>query len=145
MRRVSQTCSSTSRSIRLDTYFYTQINDMSGHVFISRHQLNDLTVPPVLRPSAHKALQKDVLTNASALNEVIASTKRFLEENRSKLTPDQITVLESKLEEAKSKAKLIDQRAEESRKDLEKVVTTAIKQESEKVRVPVSPVGWFPI
>ncbi|XP_070772625.1 dystonin [Enoplosus armatus] len=80
----------------------------------------------------HQALQKDVLTNASALNEVITSTKKFLEENRSKLTPDQITIIESKLEEAKSKAKLINQRAEDSRKDLEKVVTTAIKQESEK-------------
>ncbi|XP_076598902.1 dystonin isoform X1 [Chaetodon auriga] len=80
----------------------------------------------------HQALQKDVMTNASALNEVITSTKKFLEENRSKLTPDQIAVLEGKLEEAKSKAKLINQRAEESRKDLEKVVTTAIKQESEK-------------
>nr|XP_046257656.1 dystonin isoform X15 [Scatophagus argus] len=80
----------------------------------------------------HQALQKDVLTNASALNEVITSTKKFLEENRSKLMPDQIAMLESKLEEAKSKAKLINQRAEESRKDLEKVVTTAIKQESEK-------------
>ncbi|XP_044068897.1 dystonin isoform X6 [Siniperca chuatsi] len=80
----------------------------------------------------HQALQKDVLTNASALNEVIISTKKFLEENRSKLTPDQIAIIESKLEEAKSKAKLINQRAEESRKDLEKVVTTAIKQESEK-------------
>uniref|UniRef100_A0A673BF91 Dystonin n=1 Tax=Sphaeramia orbicularis TaxID=375764 RepID=A0A673BF91_9TELE len=82
----------------------------------------------------HQALQKDVLTNASALNEVITSTKKFLEENRSKLMPDQIAIIESKLEEAKSKAKLINQRAEESRKDLEKVVTTAIKQESEKVR-----------
>ncbi|XP_034754636.1 dystonin isoform X5 [Etheostoma cragini] len=80
----------------------------------------------------HQALQKDVLTNASALNEVITSTKKFLEENRSKLMPDQIVVIESKLEEAKSRAKLINQRAEESRKDLEKVVTTAIKQESEK-------------
>uniref|UniRef100_A0A8D3BLF9 Dystonin n=1 Tax=Scophthalmus maximus TaxID=52904 RepID=A0A8D3BLF9_SCOMX len=80
----------------------------------------------------HQALQKDVLTNASALNEVITSTKKFLEENRNKLTPDQIAIAESKLEEAKSKAKLINQRAEESRKDLEKVVTTAIKQESEK-------------
>lgn len=109
---------------------------MSAHAFICQHQFNDLTVPPVLHHSAHKALQKDVLTNASALNEVISSTKRFLEENRSKLTPDQITVLESKLDEAKSKAKLIDQRAEESRKDLEKVVTTAIKQESEKVSFP---------
>ncbi|XP_029926299.1 dystonin isoform X3 [Myripristis murdjan] len=80
----------------------------------------------------HQALQKDVLTNASALNEVITSTKKFLEENRSKLMPEQIAVIENKLEEAKNKAKLINQRAEESRKDLEKVVTTAIKQESEK-------------
>ncbi|XP_024916584.1 dystonin isoform X7 [Cynoglossus semilaevis] len=80
----------------------------------------------------HQALQKDVLTNASALNEVISSTKLFLEENRNKLTPDQIATIESKLEEAKSKAKLINERAEESRKDLEKAVTTAIKQESEK-------------
>ncbi|XP_028279612.1 dystonin isoform X3 [Parambassis ranga] len=80
----------------------------------------------------HQALQKDVLTNASALNEVITSTKKFLEDNRSKLMPDQVAIIESKLEEAKSKAKLINQRAEESRKDLEKIVTTAIKQESEK-------------
>lgn len=50
-------------------------------------------------------------------------------------------MLESKLEEAKSKAKVIDQRAEESRKDLEKVVTTAIKQESEKVRIAFSSVS----
>lgn len=56
------------------------------------------------------------------------------------MTPDQITALERKLKEAKSKAKLIDQRAEESRKDLEKVVTTAIKEESEKVWFPISPV-----
>uniref|UniRef100_A0A3B3U8F9 Dystonin n=1 Tax=Poecilia latipinna TaxID=48699 RepID=A0A3B3U8F9_9TELE len=82
----------------------------------------------------HQALQKDVLTNASALNEVIISTKKFLEENRSKLTPDKIAKIERKLEEAKSKAELMNERAEESRKDLEKVVTTAIKQESEKVQ-----------
>ncbi|XP_039857734.1 dystonin isoform X8 [Simochromis diagramma] len=80
----------------------------------------------------HQALQKDVLTNASALNDVISSTNTFLMENRSKMTPDQITAIESKLEEAKSKAKVINQRAEDSRKDLEKAVTTAIQQESEK-------------
>ncbi|XP_077351597.1 dystonin isoform X4 [Festucalex cinctus] len=80
----------------------------------------------------HQALQKDVLTNATALNEVITGTNKFLEENRSKLTEDQIDDIESKLEEAKSKAKLMQKQAEESRKDLEKVVTTAIKQESEK-------------
>lgn len=70
------------------------------------------------------------------MNEVITSTNKFLDENRNKLMPNQIAIIESKLEEAKSKAKLINQRAEESRKDLEKVVTTAIKQESEKVRLP---------
>ncbi|XP_061645425.1 dystonin isoform X25 [Phyllopteryx taeniolatus] len=80
----------------------------------------------------HQALQKHVLTNASALNEVITGTKRFLEENQGKLTVNQIADLETKLEEATSKAKLIQKQAEESRKDLEKVVTTAIKQESEK-------------
>uniref|UniRef100_A0A674CR72 Dystonin n=1 Tax=Salmo trutta TaxID=8032 RepID=A0A674CR72_SALTR len=79
--------------------------------------------------------QKDILTNGSALNEVISSTKKFLDENRSKLTPDQIIAIESKLDDAKSKVKLINQRAEESRKDLEKSVTTAIKQETEKVAV----------
>uniref|UniRef100_A0A8C7UPQ9 Dystonin n=1 Tax=Oncorhynchus mykiss TaxID=8022 RepID=A0A8C7UPQ9_ONCMY len=77
--------------------------------------------------------QKDILTNGSALNEVISSSKKFLDENRSKLNPDQIIAIESKLEDAKSKVKLINQRAEESRKDLEKSVTTAIKQETEKV------------
>uniref|UniRef100_A0AAR2M6F8 Dystonin n=1 Tax=Pygocentrus nattereri TaxID=42514 RepID=A0AAR2M6F8_PYGNA len=77
--------------------------------------------------------QKDIQANASALNEVISSTKKFLEENRSKLTPEQITAIEVQLEEAKSKANMLNQRAEESRKDLEKVMTTAIKQETEKV------------
>uniref|UniRef100_A0A3B4D345 Dystonin n=1 Tax=Pygocentrus nattereri TaxID=42514 RepID=A0A3B4D345_PYGNA len=81
----------------------------------------------------HQALQKDIQANASALNEVISSTKKFLEENRSKLTPEQITAIEVQLEEAKSKANMLNQRAEESRKDLEKVMTTAIKQETEKV------------
>ncbi|KAK7902142.1 hypothetical protein WMY93_018911 [Mugilogobius chulae] len=80
----------------------------------------------------HQALQKDVLTNASALNDVVTSTKKFLEENRSKLTPDQVALIEDKLEEAKNKSKVINQRVEDSRKDLEKVVTSAIKQESEK-------------
>ncbi|XP_062851947.1 dystonin isoform X3 [Trichomycterus rosablanca] len=81
----------------------------------------------------HQALQKDIQANASALNEVISSTKKFLEENRGKLTPEQIAAIEQKLDEAKSKANMLNQKAEETRKDLEKVVTTAIKKETEKV------------
>lgn len=117
----SQTCSSTSRSIRFGT--------------------NSFSLLKIKLPSVKilffffKALQKDVLTNASALNEVISSSKKYLEENRNKMTPDQIAIIESKLEEAKSKASLINQQAEESKKDLEKIVTTTIKQESEKVLI----------
>ncbi|KAM3862819.1 dystonin [Diretmus argenteus] len=103
-------------------------NRLIGHQAENAESVRDLQQ----YQQEHQALQKDVLTNASALNEVITSTKKFLEENRSKLMPEQIAIIENKLEEAKSKAKLINQRAEESRKDLEKVVTTAIKQESEK-------------
>lgn len=78
-------------------------------------------------------MQKDLQANVSALNEVISSTKKFLEENRSKLTPEQISALETKLEELKSKANMLNQRADESKNDLDKVLTRAIKQETEKV------------
>ncbi|XP_059422809.1 dystonin-like [Carassius carassius] len=80
----------------------------------------------------HQALQKDLQANVSALNEVISSTEKFLEENRSKLTPEQISALEDKLEELKSKANMLNQKSEESRKDLEKVLSSAIKQVTEK-------------
>uniref|UniRef100_A0A8C2G879 Dystonin n=1 Tax=Cyprinus carpio TaxID=7962 RepID=A0A8C2G879_CYPCA len=80
----------------------------------------------------HQALQKDLQANVSALNEVISSTEKFLEENRSKLTPEQISALENKLEELKSKANMLNQKSEESRKDLEKVLSSAIQQETEK-------------
>lgn len=78
-------------------------------------------------------MQKDIQANVSALNEVISSTKKFLEENRSKLTPEQVTALEHKVEEVTSKANMLNQRAEETRKELENVLTTVIKQETEKV------------
>ncbi|KAM9476477.1 dystonin isoform 13-T13 [Clarias gariepinus] len=81
----------------------------------------------------NQALQKDIQSNVSALNEVISSSKKFLEENRNKLTPEQVAAIELKSEEVKSKANMLNQKAEETRKDLEKVVTTVIKQETEKV------------
>lgn len=118
----SQTCSSTSRSIRFGTNSFSLLKIKLPSV-------------KIIFFSFFKALQKDVLTNASALNEVISSSKKYLEENRNKMTPDQIAIIESKLEEAKSKASLINQQAEESKKDLEKIVTTTIKQESEKVLI----------
>lgn len=88
---------------------------------------------PGLSSLFYQALQKDIQANVKALNEVISSTKKFLEENRSKLTPEQVAAIERKIEEVKSKANMLNQRAEETRKELEKVVTTVIEQEKEKV------------
>ncbi|XP_048863754.1 dystonin isoform X8 [Brienomyrus brachyistius] len=82
---------------------------------------------------AHQSLLEDVQGNADTLTEVIGSTKKFLEENRNHLNPEQIAAIEGKLEEARRKSELLRNRAEDSRKDLQKVMTTAIKQETAKV------------
>lgn len=81
-----------------------------------------------------QSLLEDVQANVDALTEVISSTKKFLEENRDKLNPEQIAAIEGKLEEARKKSELLRNRAEDSRKDLQKVMTTAIKQETAKVK-----------
>lgn len=86
----------------------------------------------------NQALQKDIQANVSALNEVISNIKKFLDENRSKLTPEQVSAIELKLEEVKSKANMLNQKADETKKELEKLVTTVIKEETEKV-------GGFPL
>ncbi|KAG2467312.1 DYST protein, partial [Polypterus senegalus] len=81
----------------------------------------------------HQALQRDVQAGQSALAEIVKSSNKFLEENQGKLHPDQVALIESRVDEAKRKSKLLSQRAEESRKELDKALTTAIKQETAKV------------
>ncbi|XP_048352806.1 dystonin isoform X19 [Sphaerodactylus townsendi] len=78
-------------------------------------------------------LQKDLLANTQALAEIVKNTDMFLKENGRKLSQEDKTALEKKLNEAKTKCLLLSQKAEESRKELDKAVTTAIKQETEKV------------
>ncbi|XP_063169537.1 dystonin [Candoia aspera] len=78
-------------------------------------------------------LQKDMQANTQALAEIVKNTEMFLKENGEKLPQEDKTALEKKLHEAKTKCLLLSQKAEESRKQLDKAVTTAIKQETEKV------------
>ncbi|XP_053142426.1 dystonin isoform X6 [Hemicordylus capensis] len=78
-------------------------------------------------------LQKDMQANTQALAEIVKNTEMFLKENGEKLLQEDKTALEKKLNEAKTKCLLLSQKAEESRKELDKAVTTAIKQETEKV------------
>ncbi|XP_063006729.1 dystonin isoform X5 [Melospiza melodia melodia] len=78
-------------------------------------------------------IQKDMRTSAQTLAEIVKNTEAFLKENGEKLSQEDKTVLEQKLNEAKTKCLLLSQKAEESKKELDKAMTTAIKQETEKV------------
>uniref|UniRef100_A0A8B9SE75 Dystonin n=1 Tax=Apteryx owenii TaxID=8824 RepID=A0A8B9SE75_APTOW len=78
-------------------------------------------------------IQKDMRESAQALAEIVKNTEMFLKENGEKLSQEDKTILEQKLNEAKTKCLLLSQKAEESRKELDKAMTTAIKQETEKV------------
>lgn len=71
--------------------------------------------------------------NTQALAEIVKNTEVFLKENEERLRQEDKISLEKKLNEAKTKCLLLSQKAEESRKELDKAVTTAIKQETEKV------------
>lgn len=71
--------------------------------------------------------------SAQTLAEIVKNTETFLKENGEKLSQEEKTVLEQKLNEAKTKCLLLSQKAEESKKELDKAMTTAIKQETEKV------------
>ncbi|NXD67936.1 DYST protein, partial [Eolophus roseicapillus] len=78
-------------------------------------------------------IQKDMRMSAQTLAEIVKNTESFLKENGEKLSQEDKTILEQKLNEAKTKFLLLSQKAEESKKELDKAMTTAIKQETEKV------------
>ncbi|XP_052550747.1 dystonin isoform X13 [Tympanuchus pallidicinctus] len=78
-------------------------------------------------------IQKDMRASAQTLAEIVKNTENFLKENGGKLSQEDKAVLEQKLNEAKTKCLLLSQKAEESKKELDKAMTTAIKQETEKV------------
>ncbi|XP_014804075.1 PREDICTED: dystonin-like [Calidris pugnax] len=78
-------------------------------------------------------IQKDMRTSAQTLAEIVKNTESFLKESGEKLSQEDKTILEQKLNEAKTKCLLLSQKAEESKKELDKAMTTAIKQETEKV------------
>uniref|UniRef100_A0A8C3K7A7 Dystonin n=1 Tax=Calidris pygmaea TaxID=425635 RepID=A0A8C3K7A7_9CHAR len=80
-----------------------------------------------------KLLMKQIQMSAQTLAEIVKNTESFLKENGEKLSQEDKTILEQKLNEAKTKCLLLSQKAEESKKELDKAMTTAIKQETEKV------------
>ncbi|KAM3930381.1 dystonin isoform 2-T2 [Leptodactylus fuscus] len=80
----------------------------------------------------YEELQKDMQAGASELAEIVKNTEKFLKEHGDKLSPEEKAIVERKLKEAKAKFDLLRKKAEQSKKELEKAVTTAIKKETEK-------------
>ncbi|XP_059967264.1 LOW QUALITY PROTEIN: dystonin-like [Mesoplodon densirostris] len=83
--------------------------------------------------SKQEELQKDMQGSAQALAEIVKNTEKFLKESGEKLSREDKALIEQKLNEAKIKCEQLNLKAEQSKKDLDKVVTTAIKEETEKV------------
>ncbi|XP_058517880.1 dystonin isoform X4 [Ochotona princeps] len=83
--------------------------------------------------SEQEELQKDMQGSAQALAEIVKNTENFLKEKGEKLSQEDKALIEQKLHEAKIKCEQLNLKAEQSKKELDKVVTTAIKEETEKV------------
>ncbi|XP_059795006.1 dystonin isoform X22 [Balaenoptera ricei] len=83
--------------------------------------------------SKQEELQKDMQGSAQALAEIVKNTENFLKESGEKLSREDKALIEQKLNEAKIKYEQLNLKAEQSKKELDKVVTTAIKEETEKV------------
>ncbi|XP_057410070.1 LOW QUALITY PROTEIN: dystonin [Balaenoptera acutorostrata] len=83
--------------------------------------------------SKQEELQKDMQGSAQALAEIVKNTENFLKESGEKLSREDKALIEQKLNEAKMKCEQLNLKAEQSKKELDKVVTTAIKEETEKV------------
>uniref|UniRef100_A0A8C8VJ37 Dystonin n=1 Tax=Pelusios castaneus TaxID=367368 RepID=A0A8C8VJ37_9SAUR len=121
-----------SEALQTTQSFLAKHSDKYVKFYYNEVQIDHL--PPItFSCSSHKELQKDMQASALALAEIVKKTEMFLKENGEKLSQEDKTILEQKLNEAKTKCLLLSQKAEESKKNLDKAVTTAIKQETEKV------------
>ncbi|XP_062953870.1 dystonin isoform X2 [Cynocephalus volans] len=112
--------------------FLTQTeNRLIGHqeAFV----IGDGTVELEKYQSKQEELQKDMQRSAQALTEIVKNTENFLKENGEKLSQEDKDLIEQKLNEAKTKCEQLNIKAEQSKKELDKVVTSAIKEENEKV------------
>ncbi|XP_066109026.1 dystonin isoform X8 [Saccopteryx bilineata] len=95
--------------------------------------IGDGTVELKKYQSKQEELQKDMQGSAQALAEIVKNTENFLKEKGEKLSQEDKDLIEQKLNEAKIKCEQLNLKAEQSKKELDKAVTTAIKEETEKV------------
>nr|XP_014343669.1 PREDICTED: microtubule-actin cross-linking factor 1 [Latimeria chalumnae] len=79
-------------------------------------------------------LQREMDLRAASIADVIKATEEFLEENRGKLSPEELAVIENKLQKAKEQYRALQRSAETAQKETETAMTTVVQQESEKAK-----------
>ncbi|VTJ52345.1 Hypothetical predicted protein [Marmota monax] len=79
-----------------------------------------------------KDLQDDIQNHATSFTTVVKDIEGFLEENHTKLSPQELTALREKLHQAREQYEALQERTRVAQKELEQAVTSAVQQETEK-------------
>ncbi|XP_052048819.1 dystonin isoform X8 [Apodemus sylvaticus] len=95
--------------------------------------IGDGTVELQKYQAKQEELQRDMQGSTQALAEIVRNTEIFLKESGDELSQEDKALIEQKLNEAKVKCEQLNLKAEQSKKELDKAVTTALKEETEKV------------
>lgn len=83
--------------------------------------------------SCVKDLQEDIQNHTTAFTTVVKDIEVFLEENQTKLSPQELTALQEKLHQAKEQYEALQEQTRVAQKELEEAVSSALQQETEKV------------
>lgn len=86
-------------------------------------------------------LQDDIQNHATSFATVVKDIEGFLEENHTKLSPQELTALREKLDRAKEQYEALQAQTRVAQKELEEAVSSALQQETEKV---TRQLGIFP-
>ncbi|XP_078536890.1 microtubule-actin cross-linking factor 1 isoform X2 [Lissotriton helveticus] len=86
------------------------------------------------RQSTLGELQKDMQAQSLTFASTIQAMEEFIEENRSKMSPGELQLLQEKLNKTKERYQALQQQTRGTQKELENAVTVAQQQETEKVK-----------
>lgn len=82
-------------------------------------------------------------TKANKFASIIKAAEDFLEENKNKMDPKDLEVFKKKLQKAKEQYRSLLQKTGETERQLESAVSTAILEETKKVKILYTLIDCF--
>ena len=80
-------------------------------------------------------MQDDIQNHSTSFASAVKDVEGFLEENQTKLSPQELMSLREKLHQAKEQYEVLQERTRVAQKELEEAVTSALQHETEKVAI----------